>query len=456
MSKRKTNGSSGKRNPNGAGTLIKRGNTYLARWAVGKKKITHPDGTVEYKYQYKAESTHTGDIEAARAFLADKTREYNLDREDKTVEKLLDLKSVLSVKREKLTREREAEERAKPALRIISAFTAYKNSSARPDSGERTLSDYEGKFGVFTEWIKTAYPEITELRQVTETIADGFMETIRDKYSAGTYNKYAVFFKCMWGVLFERARLTVNPWTHIKHRQVIPHTRRELTVEELSKVCAYVTGEMRTLFALGIYTGLRLGDCALLEWGAVDILRGIITLIPRKTKRYSDGKPTVIPIHAALVNILSETEPKNRHGYVMPDIAAQYQNNDALLSRYIMRVFTKCGIETSKATAEGERAKVDVGFHSLRHTFVSLSANAGAPLAVVQAIVGHSNPAMTRHYYHECVTALQSAVATLPNLTGGEPTAEIVSPQLAAFMAAYDKLTADEKKAAAKYISKKG
>ena len=53
----------------------------------------------------------------------------------------------------------------------------------------------------------------------------------------------------------------------------------------------------------------------------------------------------------------------------------------------------------------------------MRHTFVSLSANAGTPLAVVQSIVGHSNPAMTRHYFHESAEALQSAVAALPDVT---------------------------------------
>ena len=60
--------------------------------------------------------------------------------------------------------------------------------------------------------------------------------------------------------------------------------------------------------------------------------------------------------------------------------------------------------------------RVDVGFHSLRHTFVSISANAGVPLVVVQAIVGHSNPAMTQHYYHKDENALRSATAAIPDV----------------------------------------
>ena len=53
-------------------------------------------------------------------------------------------------------------------------------------------------------------------------------------------------------------------------------------------------------------------------------------------------------------------------------------------------------------------------FHSLRHTFVSFSANAGVPLHIVQSIVGRESTAMTRHYYHEKIDALKSAVAAIP------------------------------------------
>ena len=60
--------------------------------------------------------------------------------------------------------------------------------------------------------------------------------------------------------------------------------------------------------------------------------------------------------------------------------------------------------------------RVDVGFQSLRHTFVSISANAGVPLVIVQAIVGHSNPAMTAHYYHKDDNALRSATAAIPDV----------------------------------------
>jgi hypothetical protein len=71
----------------------------------------------------------------------------------------------------------------------------------------------------------------------------------------------------------------------------------------------------------------------------------------------------------------------------------------------------------------GKRAVVEVGFHSLRHTFVSLCREAGAPLAVVEAIVGHASPAMTRHYTHVGEAAARASVAALPSVLG-----EIAAP----------------------------
>ena len=67
----------------------------------------------------------------------------------------------------------------------------------------------------------------------------------------------------------------------------------------------------------------------------------------------------------------------------------------------------------------GKPAVVQVGFHSLRHSFVSLCRAANAPLSVVQSIVGHSAPALTNHYTHTGTDAARLAVDALPSLMEG-------------------------------------
>jgi hypothetical protein len=96
----------------------------------------------------------------------------------------------------------------------------------------------------------------------------------------------------------------------------------------------------------------------------------------------------------------------------------------AALSRRVQDHFEACEVKTHRrGTGEGtdKRAVVEVGFHSLRHTFVSLCRESNAPLAVVEAIVGHSNPAMTRHYTHVSELAAAHAVNGLPAVIGDTP-----------------------------------
>ena len=100
----------------------------------------------------------------------------------------------------------------------------------------------------------------------------------------------------------------------------------------------------------------------------------------------------------------------------MPQLADWYVNANWRVDIGLKAIFKDAGIVTS-VFIEGRRQNTpDATFHSLRHTFVSFSANAGVPLPVVQSIVGHTSTAMTRHYYHENEDALRAAVAAIPSL----------------------------------------
>jgi len=264
-----------------------------------------------------------------------------------------------------------------------------------------------------------------------------------------TRNQAVSHLRMMWRILMEdgTARIETNVWDGIKKRREVHTRRRELTVEELGRVVSGLQGEMKVLFAVGIYTGLRLGDCAMLEWGQVDLVRQFITLAPRKTIR-KNGRTVTIPIHPVLMSVLQGVVTGKRVGYVMPGCAASYRHRSGDLSKKVMHLFKKAGIETRTQGQDGPRRRALVSFHSLRHTFVSMSANAGVPLAVVQSIVGHATAEMTRHYYHESQGALISAVAALPNVVQPNATAEkgeTVSLRVKELCAALDALNEEER-----------
>ena len=400
--KRKNGGTANqkKRRANNTGTLERRGDRWLARWYVYT-----PQG--ERKRQSKLlDATSHEEARRELAALTDGnaliTREKILERNQRELDGVrAELQQV---------------EDARPALALVDMFEAYRASLNRPQSGERTLDGYEAQAANFVQWVEEHYPAATEMRHISAEIATAFLNHLGANQSANTYNKYTNLLRLIWRTIgnTQQARCTVNPWEGIRRKpQPKTNGRRALTLEELAAVTKDLTGEMRTLFALGIFTGLRLGDCALMEWGAIDLARGVIVTTPRKTAK--TGRAVEIPIYPALGAILAETPQRLRRGYLMPELAATYLRNTSLIARYIKRVFEKAGIQTSKAIAGYSQQVAEVGFHSLRHSFVSLMGNAGAPLALVQSIVGHYNPMMTAHYFHAQTDALANAVAKLPN-----------------------------------------
>ncbi len=58
-----------------------------------------------------------------------------------------------------------------------------------------------------------------------------------------------------------------------------------------------------------------------------------------------------------------------------------------------------------------------VGFHSLRHSFVSLCAANRVPQVAIMELVGHGSPAMTALYSHAGDEQKLKAITALPTVS---------------------------------------
>lgn len=393
----------------GTGGLERHGRTWRAVWVV--------DGVRHVR------STGTSDRDTAEKKLAEIIKPY-----------LADIEAAQAAKAAKAAKRSGMEEAAKAltetaktkraeagrlSITIKKAWGKFNSSLARGSISESTARTYAGRWEAFETWMEQNRPNVESLADVDEETAQEFMQSIKAKFSPKTFNEYRALLFMVWKTLDGAAGLEgFNPWSkeRIKPLPKETHVRRELTVEEMAGVVAPLDGEMRTLFAIGIYTGLRLGDAVTLDWGNVDLVRGFIQCKPHKTKQH--GTTVKIPLFPALAAILAETPAKKRRGRILPELAEEYARHPQYTARRVQRVFTDAGITTQSEEAGRNRKAVDVGFHSLRHGFVSLCANGGVPLSVVQAIVGHTNAAMTQHYFHVSDDALRGAVKVLPDVFG--------------------------------------
>ncbi len=329
-----------------------------------------------------------------------------------------------------------------PQLKMVDAWAAYVSSPMRRDLAQTTLNSKGQVFRVFVSWLEKVYPEVVEVRHLTRNQVETYLNNLRAEHSSATYNNRLCVLREIHRTIMKQARARENPWEGFPLRADDSHSRRELTIQELARLvdnAAQEGFEWRTLFGIAMYTGLRLGDCCKLTWSEVDIVRSIIQKVPEKTKKYRKGRPVTVPIHKVLADLLMQTPLERRTGYVLPQIgamAAEGHNGMGKIHYIISKIFRNAGIVTS-VVVEGRKWKApEAGFHSLRHTFVSLSANAGVPLHIVQSIVGHESSAMTRHYYHENVEALQRAVEAIPSIseTGVVSAGEVARPDIRRLM----------------------
>ena len=325
-------------------------------------------------------------------------------------------------------------------LPLAEAWHRYEMSPNRRDVARATMKSKRSTWMRFARWMEANHLEAGCLSEITEEAVAEYLAELRCRHSATTYNNHVCTLREMFRLL-AGPDAAFDPWAAVRLRADDSVSRRELSLDELERLhaaAAEAGPEWRLLFATGLYTGLRLGDCCRLAWANVDLARQTIQVVPEKTRRHAHGRPVTIPIHPrrfAELKALAADVSRRGQDSVNPAGAELNHNRNRELDDRLRRIFRRANIAMNVRMAGRSRRSVVASFHSLRHTFVSLSANAGVPLAAVQAIVGHTSTAMTRHYYHENEDALRRAVDAIPAIgarnapTPAQPRAHAPQPK---------------------------
>ena len=311
-------------------------------------------------------------------------------------------------------------------LPLAEVWNEYIKSPNRNELAPSTLHAKRNVWMHFAKWMEHNYLPVEDLAGVTPDAIAEYLASLRANLCGSSYNNRVCVLREIFRVLADKAGLDEDPWYGVRLRPDDSHSRRELTTEELRRLLkaakeygnqapgtkhqAPSTNEWHTLFLIGIYTGLRLGDCCKLDWSQINIAQSVIQLMPQKTRRHH-GRIVTIPIHPALgqallaqgeelkmkneksneVDATSENSSLITHhsslycsGPVLPSISEWYRTSKWRVSGGLGEIFKAAYITTS-IKIEGRRHKTpEATFHSLRHTFVSFAANAGGPLHIVQ------------------------------------------------------------------------
>jgi integrase len=147
-----------------------------------------------------------------------------------------------------------------------------------------------------------------------------------------------------------------------------------LTPQQFGDLIA-VAKQDRPLYKFAVWTGLRITEILILEWG--DIRDGVVVV-----RRGKGRKQRVIPLLPPALEALKET-PRRLN---VPRIFWWMRDRHTTLRRFQRRL----------AWAELPPFR----FHDLRHTFGAYAAQAGVDLEVIAAAMGHTSTTVTKLYAH--------------------------------------------------------
>ena len=153
------------------------------------------------------------------------------------------------------------------------------------------------------------------------------------------------------------------------------------------------------LYSAAIFTGMRAGELAGLQWGDVDFKRRLLTVQRSYDGPTKSGRLRRIPIFDVLVAHMQDwAVTRLSTEWVFPNQAGRMLGKSARITQEVLhRVLRQAGFTEE---TRGKRTIRYVTFHSFRHTFASHFMMNGGDVFILQRLLGHQSIETTMRYAH--------------------------------------------------------
>jgi len=292
--------------------------------------------------------------------------------------------------------------------------------SARSSLTPRTVAKYEQ---VAAEFL-ASLPQAPAQMRLAEVTAEHVRQFLTAKSRRAALSTVRGFRRILSG-LFARAQneglVNGNPVSLVKlpRARKGDSARRAFTLAELRDLHAKANPFWRWMVVLGFYTGFALGDLVTLRRLNVDHAQRTITIRRRKT-----GTRVCVPYGERAAPLLLPRPGQRPDDFFWPAQAARYERLGAgVFSLEFYQIMARCGLVPPRKTKHrqlqgraNKRRQTGLGFHCLRHTFVSALKIAGAVDSVAKELAGHESSAVSANYTHLPSATLADAVRRLPSI----------------------------------------
>lgn len=196
-----------------------------------------------------------------------------------------------------------------------------------------------------------------------------------------------------------------DPLQYVQPLKEAPKARGALSFEEVRALIALedVSPRTRAAFLLAALCGLRLGETCGLKWEDVNREAGILHVRGNYVKRDGFKKPKWssfrdIPLPSIVLEALdlcgSMPEAQGSPFILYNDRRKDVPAWPRTMTEGFSKMLDRIGLD------QAARAERNISFHSLRHSFVSMSRAAGLPDFVTQRLAGHRSAGMMERYSH--------------------------------------------------------
>lgn len=252
-----------------------------------------------------------------------------------------------------------------------------------------TLERYETSLRHTVSFMKWKYNlsdmDVREINPAFISNYEFWLRTVR-KCANNSAVKYLKNFQKIINICLANDWMDKNPYSNYKSKltPVAPNFLTESQLETI-KNKVFKTDRLtlvKDIFLFSCFTGLAYIDIQNLSRDAVSIgIDGGKWIKMKRTKTKVEASIPILPIAESILNKYSNHPKCFNENKLLPILSNQKMNE------YLKEISALCEL------------KVDLTFHTARHTFATtVTLNNGVPLETVSKMLGHTNIRMTQHY----------------------------------------------------------